>query len=425
MDLIIRDDSRVGTVRFTMSEENVRKKLALPWITFCSDGGSVAPEPPFTNAMPHPRSYGSFARVLGKYVREEGLVPLETGDPSTDPPADLAARDRRAGSAGRGLLRRRRRVRPPRRSPIMRPSKSRTSSRPACSTSSSTASLCFAKASIRALRRGARSGDRVGSVPADDAGRSRKELMTEPVTDALSGFERTLPGFEYREGVLHVEGISVEEIADLANTPTFVYSARAIRKAYHRMERAFAPLQARLHYAVKACGNLSHLSVTRGTRCGDGCGLGGRDGARLAGRRGDGEDRLRGGREDRIRDSGGARRPSQPDRRCLSELRPRQHRIAGPGRHPETSSPSARSSGSRRSQASSESSRGSASGSTRTSIRARTSTPRPARSRTSSGIDAERVVEIVDRFAAREELVFTRAPRNTSVRRCGSSNRTS
>lgn len=77
MDLIVRDDSRVGTVRYTMSEENVRTKIRLPWVTFCSDAGSVAPEPPFTNSQPHPRAYGSFARILGKFVREEGLITLE------------------------------------------------------------------------------------------------------------------------------------------------------------------------------------------------------------------------------------------------------------------------------------------------------------------------------------------------------------
>ena len=77
MDLIIKDDSRIGTVRFTMSEENVRKKIALSWVSFCSDAGSIAPELPFTNSNPHPRAYGSFARLLGKYVREEGIVSLE------------------------------------------------------------------------------------------------------------------------------------------------------------------------------------------------------------------------------------------------------------------------------------------------------------------------------------------------------------
>ncbi len=77
MDLIIKDDSRIGTVRFTMSEENVRQKVALPWVSFCSDAGALAPEGVFLNSSPHPRAYGSFARLLGKYVREEGIIPLE------------------------------------------------------------------------------------------------------------------------------------------------------------------------------------------------------------------------------------------------------------------------------------------------------------------------------------------------------------
>ncbi len=77
MDLIVEDDSRIGTVRFTMSEDNVRRKIALPWVAFCSDSGSLAPEEPFTNSQPHPRAYGSFARLLGKYVREERIIPLE------------------------------------------------------------------------------------------------------------------------------------------------------------------------------------------------------------------------------------------------------------------------------------------------------------------------------------------------------------
>ena len=77
LDLIIEDDSRIGTVRFTMSEDNIRKKIALPWVSICSDSASVAPEPPFTNYQPHPRAYGSFARLLGKYVREENIISLE------------------------------------------------------------------------------------------------------------------------------------------------------------------------------------------------------------------------------------------------------------------------------------------------------------------------------------------------------------
>ena len=77
IDLIIEDGSRVGTVYFTMSEENVRKKMTLPWLSFCSDSASLAPEGVFLKSNTHPRAYGSFARLLGKYVREEKVIPLE------------------------------------------------------------------------------------------------------------------------------------------------------------------------------------------------------------------------------------------------------------------------------------------------------------------------------------------------------------
>lgn len=77
MDLIIEDNSRVGAVYFTMSEENVRKEIALPWVSFCSDSASLAPEGVFLQSNPHPRAYGSFARLLGKYVREEKIIPLQ------------------------------------------------------------------------------------------------------------------------------------------------------------------------------------------------------------------------------------------------------------------------------------------------------------------------------------------------------------
>src|SRR5690606_21164852 len=77
MDLVIQDGSRVGTVYFLMSEENVRKQIALPWVSFGSDAGSLAPEGVFLNSNPHPRAYGTFARLLGKYVRDEQVIPLE------------------------------------------------------------------------------------------------------------------------------------------------------------------------------------------------------------------------------------------------------------------------------------------------------------------------------------------------------------
>jgi N-acyl-D-amino-acid deacylase len=77
MDLVIEDGSRVQVVYFLMSEENVMKQIALPWVSFDSDAGSMAPEPPFSNFSTHPRAYGNFARLLGKYVREEQVIPLE------------------------------------------------------------------------------------------------------------------------------------------------------------------------------------------------------------------------------------------------------------------------------------------------------------------------------------------------------------
>jgi len=77
MDLVSEDGSRVGTVYFMMSEENVRKQIRLPWVSFDSDAGSMAPEGVFLKSNPHPRAYGNFARLLGKYVREEKLISLE------------------------------------------------------------------------------------------------------------------------------------------------------------------------------------------------------------------------------------------------------------------------------------------------------------------------------------------------------------
>ena len=77
IDLVIADSSRVGTVYFLMSEENVKKQIALPWMSFDSDAGSMAPEGENLNNNPHPRAYGNFARLLAKYVRDEQVIPLE------------------------------------------------------------------------------------------------------------------------------------------------------------------------------------------------------------------------------------------------------------------------------------------------------------------------------------------------------------
>jgi N-acyl-D-amino-acid deacylase len=77
MDLVVEDDSRVDAVYFLMSEENVRRKIAKPWISFGSDAGAPAAEGVFLQSSRHPRTYGNFARLLGKYVRDEKIVTLE------------------------------------------------------------------------------------------------------------------------------------------------------------------------------------------------------------------------------------------------------------------------------------------------------------------------------------------------------------
>ena len=77
MNLVVEDQSRVGAVYFMMSEENVRRQMALPWVSFGSDAASMAPEPPFTRSGTHPRAYGNFARVLGRYVRDEKVLTIE------------------------------------------------------------------------------------------------------------------------------------------------------------------------------------------------------------------------------------------------------------------------------------------------------------------------------------------------------------
>jgi len=77
IDLVIQDGSRVGTVYFLMNEENVKRQIQLPYMSFGSDAGSMAPEGAFLKNSTHPRAFGNFARLLGKYVREEQIIPLE------------------------------------------------------------------------------------------------------------------------------------------------------------------------------------------------------------------------------------------------------------------------------------------------------------------------------------------------------------
>jgi N-acyl-D-amino-acid deacylase len=77
MDLVLEDESRVGMVIFMASAENLRREIALPWMSFGSDAGSIAPEGVFLLSQPHPRTYGTFARVLGRFVRDEKAASLE------------------------------------------------------------------------------------------------------------------------------------------------------------------------------------------------------------------------------------------------------------------------------------------------------------------------------------------------------------
>ncbi len=77
MDLIIDDGSNVTAVFFSMSEDNLRKQIALPWMAFGSDGKSMAPEGVSLKSATHPRAYGNFARLLGRYVRDEKVISLE------------------------------------------------------------------------------------------------------------------------------------------------------------------------------------------------------------------------------------------------------------------------------------------------------------------------------------------------------------
>ena len=77
IDLIVQDSSRVEVAYFLMNEDNVKKQIALPWVSFGSDAGSMAPEGNFLKQSTHPRAYGNFARVIGHYVRDEKVLSLQ------------------------------------------------------------------------------------------------------------------------------------------------------------------------------------------------------------------------------------------------------------------------------------------------------------------------------------------------------------
>jgi N-acyl-D-amino-acid deacylase len=100
LDLHVEDESGIATLYFITSEDNIRKLVPKPWMSFGSDEAAQEPEGVFLKQLPHPRAYGNFARLLGKFVREEKLLSLEaaihkcTGLPASN-----------LGLARRGLLR--------------------------------------------------------------------------------------------------------------------------------------------------------------------------------------------------------------------------------------------------------------------------------------------------------------------------------
>lgn len=102
IDLVIEDDSRVDVSYFSMSEDNVRKKMAVPWVSFGSDEEAAATEGVFLLSNNHPRAFGTFARVLGKYSRDEGIIPLKEAvrRMTSLPAANIGIRDRGRLAAG-------------------------------------------------------------------------------------------------------------------------------------------------------------------------------------------------------------------------------------------------------------------------------------------------------------------------------------
>lgn len=77
MDLVVEDDSRVETVYFLMSEDNIRKQIVLPWVSFAADSDPEGVDGVFLKSSAHPRTFGNFVRVYARYVRDEKLLSIE------------------------------------------------------------------------------------------------------------------------------------------------------------------------------------------------------------------------------------------------------------------------------------------------------------------------------------------------------------
>jgi N-acyl-D-amino-acid deacylase len=102
IDLVIEDGSRIEVAYFLMSEDNVRREVALPWMAFGSDEAAPAPEGAFLLSMPHPRAYGNFARVFAEYVRVQHLLTVQEAVRrlTSLPAGNLALKDRGRLAAG-------------------------------------------------------------------------------------------------------------------------------------------------------------------------------------------------------------------------------------------------------------------------------------------------------------------------------------
>jgi N-acyl-D-amino-acid deacylase len=101
-DLIVEDNSRIQVAYFSMSEDNVRRAVALPWMSFGSDASAQAPEGVFLKSSTHPRAYGNFARVLGKYARDEKVLTIQEAvrRMTSFPAGNLGLKDRGALRSG-------------------------------------------------------------------------------------------------------------------------------------------------------------------------------------------------------------------------------------------------------------------------------------------------------------------------------------
>ena len=100
LDVILADSGRTDAIYFSMEEQDIRMAMAQPWVSFCTDHEGVATDGPLATGKPHPRAYGSFPRILGKYVRDEKVLTIEDAvRKMTSLPAQ------RTGLADRGFLR--------------------------------------------------------------------------------------------------------------------------------------------------------------------------------------------------------------------------------------------------------------------------------------------------------------------------------